>query len=139
MLNKSNYYLVAAEDNTPKVQCQWETVDNQVVLQKVEGAPITVNVRDSTGKTVAFKVTMDTQFKDIFEAYAEKELVELEAVRFIYDGARVSGNGTPQTFEMVEDCCIDVTIPQRGGGCGGGGDGGGWNFGWLWVSYTWIF
>lgn len=106
-------YYVSAEDNTSQVQ--WKIVDNEVVLQKAEEPLITINVRDSTGKSVAFKVTMDTLFKDIFAAYAEKEWVALKAVRFIHDGSRISGADTPNSLDMIDNCFIDVTIPQSGG------------------------
>ena len=87
--------------------------------QNAAATPITINVRDNKGKTIALKATTDSLFKDIFEAYAEKEFVDLQAVRFIHDGYRISLADTPKTFEMVDNCFIDVTIPQRGGFCGG--------------------
>jgi len=76
---------------------------------------INVKVVNQRGKEIYFKLQMSTKLNKLFSAYAQKERVKLQGVRFLFDGQRVSPNQTPFELAMENGDVIDVMVEQQGG------------------------
>ncbi|BDA49133.1 probable small ubiquitin-related modifier 1 [Coccomyxa sp. Obi] len=83
---------------------------------KVEGGNvINLVVKDQAGTEVHFKVKSHTKFQKIMDAYAGKRSVDVSAIRFLYDGARLDGSSTPGDQGMEDNDVIDCVLEQIGG------------------------
>lgn len=49
------------------------------------------------------------------DAYAGKMGVEASSLRFMFDGERITAEGTPELLEMEDEDQIQVTSQQTGG------------------------
>jgi len=51
----------------------------------------------------------------VFDAYCQRKALQLNSVRFIFDGARLKGEQTPDDYEMEDGDCIEAMMEQVGG------------------------
>jgi small ubiquitin-related modifier len=51
----------------------------------------------------------------VFQTYAQRKGVDLNAIRFLYDGTRVQNDQTPVELELEDNDCIDCMLYQSGG------------------------
>jgi small ubiquitin-related modifier len=51
----------------------------------------------------------------VFQTYAQRKGVDLNAIRFLYDGTRVQNDQTPVQLELEDNDCIDCMLYQSGG------------------------
>ena len=49
-------------------------------------------------------------------AFCQRQGVNLNAVRFLFDGTRINSDQTPEGLEMEDGDVIDVMVEQQGGG-----------------------
>lgn len=49
------------------------------------------------------------------KSYAERTGVNINSLRFLFDGRRIGDEDTPKTLEMEEDDVIEVYQEQLGG------------------------
>ncbi|CAD7698347.1 unnamed protein product [Ostreobium quekettii] len=83
---------------------------------KVEkGEPINVVVKDQHGHELHFKVRKTTKFEKIMKAYCEKKSLQMNQLRFLYDGERVKPDQSPEEVEMEDGDVIDCVMQQIGG------------------------
>lgn len=93
----------AAEDVKPKVDPDAAADAIQVV------------VKDQDGGVVQFKVKSTTKFIKIFKAYCQKKALDMAAVRFIFDGLRITENSTPADIGLENEDVIEAMQEQVGG------------------------
>lgn len=62
-----------------------------------------------------FKCKPKTPLKKIMDAYCDRNSKKIETCRFLFDGARVNPESTPESLEMEDGDCIDVMHEQVGG------------------------
>ena len=82
---------------------------------------INLKYHAKNGEIAKFKSKMSTSFEKIFNAFAEREGIDVNSFRFLVDGKRVNPLSTPETPEMEEliddnEIEIDVFIDAIGGG-----------------------
>ncbi len=70
------------------------------------------------GDSLQFKVRMTTPLQKVIDAYCSRMSISEEAVRFLYDGVRVDGEGTAESHGMEDEDILDVVLQQTGGFCG---------------------
>jgi len=49
------------------------------------------------------------------EAYCERQAINVNAIRFLYDGNRINDDDTPYSLGMEDNDTIDVMVEQIGG------------------------
>eukprot|EP01035_Chromulina_nebulosa_P025678 gene25678-33528_t len=76
---------------------------------------ITLRVKDQAGSEMNFKVKKTTKMSKIFDAYAQRQGIAATALRFTYDGEKVTGDVTPKMLELEENDQIDVFLESVGG------------------------
>ena len=89
----------------------------------VESDTVVINLKyhAKNGEITKFKCRMSTSFEKIFNAFAEREDIDVNSFRFLVDGKRVnplSTSETPEMEELIDDneIEIDVFIDAIGGG-----------------------
>ncbi|EDO45837.1 predicted protein, partial [Nematostella vectensis] len=64
---------------------------------------------------VHFKIKKTTQLKKLKAAYCDRQGVQMNSVRFLFDGQRINDDQTPKQLEMEDDDVIEVYQEQTGG------------------------
>lgn len=59
---------------------------------------------------VHFRVKLGTPMAKLKRSYADRIGVNVNALRFLFDGRRINDNDTPKSLEMEEDDVIEVEI-----------------------------
>jgi small ubiquitin-related modifier len=67
------------------------------------------------GGIVHFKIKKKTQLKKLMEAYCARQSLQMEQIRFLFDGNRLRDSQTPDELEMEDDDVIDAMLFQVGG------------------------
>jgi len=67
------------------------------------------------GTEVYFKIKKNTPLRKLMDAYCERQGVASNAVRFLYDGNRITAEQTPKDLEMDDNDVIDAVLMQTGG------------------------
>ncbi|KIJ40287.1 hypothetical protein M422DRAFT_32330 [Sphaerobolus stellatus SS14] len=78
-------------------------------------APINIKVVSSTGEEVFFKIKRSTKLTKLQGAYAAKVGKDVNNIRFLYDGERITEEDTPGSLGMEDNDAIDVMVEQVGG------------------------
>ncbi|KAF9074115.1 ubiquitin-related domain-containing protein [Rhodocollybia butyracea] len=92
------------------------TQDDDVKAEDAN-APINVKVVSQSGDEVFFKIKRSTKLSKLQGAYANKLGKDVNSIRLLYDGARISDKDTPASLEMEDNDTIDVMVEQVGGCC----------------------
>ena len=64
----------------------------------------------------AFPTTAATKFGKIFKAYAKKKGIQVQEMRFLFDGNRIHTDSTPKMLEMEDGDEVNAVLEQEGGG-----------------------
>ncbi|KAH9961922.1 small ubiquitin-related modifier [Russula dissimulans] len=91
---------------------------SQPPVKEEKDQTINVKVVSSSGEEVYFKIKRTTKLSKLQGAYANKVGKDVGSIRFLYDGARINDDDTPQTLEMEDNDTIDVMVEQVGGSRG---------------------
>ena len=67
------------------------------------------------GNIVHFKIKKKTQLKKLMEAYCARQSLQMDQIRFLFDGNRLRDTQTPDELEMEDDDVIDAMLFQVGG------------------------
>mmetsp|Transcript_6289 Transcript_6289/g.8757 ORF Transcript_6289/g.8757 Transcript_6289/m.8757 type:complete len:97 (-) Transcript_6289:191-481(-) len=89
-----------------------ENADNS---QKEDPNTINLRVVSQDGNEVYFKIKKHTQLKKLMDAYCQRQAIESNSIRFLYDGQRLQPEQTPQDLEMEDNDIIDAVLQQTGG------------------------
>ena len=76
---------------------------------------ITIFVKDSTGNLTQFRIKKETKMQKVFDAYAQKAGLDINAIRFTFDGETIQKENTAKMLEMEDNDQIDVFLQQVGG------------------------
>lgn len=76
---------------------------------------ISLKVKGQDGNIVHFKIKRKTVLKKLMEAYCQRQSLQLDQIRFLFDGARLRDNQTPDELDMEDDDVIDAMLFQVGG------------------------
>ena len=76
---------------------------------------VTLRVKDQAGEELFFKVKPTTRMQKVFESYAQRRGVSLDALRFMVDGEKIHENDSPKTLELEDNDQIDVMLETVGG------------------------
>ena len=78
--------------------------------------PDTINLKvvAQDGNIVFFKLGMSTRMHRLMTAYCQRQGVDMQAVRFLFDGARLRETHTPDDVDMEDGDAIDVMVEQAG-------------------------
>mmetsp|Transcript_28470 Transcript_28470/g.32930 ORF Transcript_28470/g.32930 Transcript_28470/m.32930 type:complete len:108 (+) Transcript_28470:41-364(+) len=100
------------------------TADAQNTGKEAEGGEkkaadnyLNLKVKSQDGEEVFFKIKKSTQFKKLMDAYCNRQQINPQNVRFLFDGERIAETQTPNELNMEDGDEIDVVIEQTGG-CG---------------------
>lgn len=72
--------------------------------------------RPQDGTQVHFKVKRTTPFQKVFNAYATRQNLNSESLKFLFDGRRLKAHETPADYDMEDGDSIDCMLEQLGGG-----------------------
>jgi len=76
---------------------------------------INLKVKGQDGNIVHFKIKRKTQLKKLMEAYCARQSLQMEQIRFLFDGQRLREQQTPDELDMEDDDVIDAMLFQVGG------------------------
>jgi len=71
---------------------------------------IIIRDRDLFGEETFFKIKKTTKMRKLFQAYANREVVQLSFLRFIFNGERIEPNQTPKMIGLNDQDQIDCTL-----------------------------
>jgi small ubiquitin-related modifier len=76
---------------------------------------INIKVAAQDGNEVFFKIKRNTPLSKLMDAYCDRQGVDKQSVRFLYDGERVQDTSTPESLDMEDQDVIDALLEQKGG------------------------
>jgi len=76
---------------------------------------IKLKVVGQDSNEVHFRVKFGTTMGKLKKSYAERTGVNVNTLRFLFDGRRIDDEDTPKSLEMEEDDVIEVYQEQVGG------------------------
>jgi len=71
---------------------------------------IIIRVRDVFGEETFFKIKKTTKMRKLFQAYADREGVQLSFLSFIFNGERIEPDQTPKMIGLNDQDQIDCTL-----------------------------
>ena len=92
-----------------------ENRDKIVEAESEDAESVRIEVRSITGTRVQFKIKKSTPLGKLMKIYCKRLGQPLEAVRFLFDGCRISATDTAISLGMKENDVIDALIQQVGG------------------------
>eukprot|EP00924_Labyrinthula_sp_SR-Ha-C_P012693 augustus_masked-scaffold_67-processed-gene-0.18-mRNA-1 protein AED:0.06 eAED:0.06 QI:0/-1/0/1/-1/1/1/0/117 len=112
------------EDNLTKQEAGVDADENADAGNednKSEGADdskeetLTLRIKNQAAQETLFKVKKKTKMGKIFEAYAQRNSLNKNALRFLLDGDRLNEEDTPEGLDLEDKDQIDVVLEQTGG------------------------
>mmetsp|Transcript_9730 Transcript_9730/g.10779 ORF Transcript_9730/g.10779 Transcript_9730/m.10779 type:complete len:93 (+) Transcript_9730:82-360(+) len=76
---------------------------------------INLRVIAQDGTEVLFKIKNKTQLRKLMDAYCQRQAIDPNSVRFLYDGERIQEDQTPAGLDMEDQDVIDAVLQQTGG------------------------
>eukprot|EP00899_Mesostigma_viride_P019179 jgi/Mesvir1/27262/Mv07099-RA.1 len=73
---------------------------------------INLKVKSQDGNEVFFKIKRTTPMRKLMTAYCSRQGLQIDSMRFIFEGERLKLDDTPELREMVDGDEIDVFISQ---------------------------
>jgi len=109
---------VADDDGIEIVE---ETAEERAAREEAArlAEPVRLRCVNEIGEEVNFKVKPNTKVGKIMKAYCLRFGVQLNEIRFLFDGNRLNGQQTVAKAGLVDEDTIDVYAEQRGGGPAG--------------------
>ena len=78
---------------------------------------IHIGVQDQNGGAIIhFKIKKSTPFKKLMNAYCTRQKVNMESLRFTFDGNRLRPTDCPNDHQMEDGDTLEVFQEQCGGG-----------------------
>jgi len=79
--------------------------------------PNTINLRvvSQDGNEVYFKIKKQTPLRKLMDAYCQRQAIDSNSIRFLYDGQRIQAEQTPKELDMEDNDIIDAVLQQTGG------------------------
>lgn len=76
---------------------------------------INIKVRAQNGSEVHFTLKKTTRMEKLMVAYCTRIGQDINAMRFMFDGERISREDTPMKLNLEDGDVIDAMLPQVGG------------------------
>ena len=76
---------------------------------------INLKVMGQDGNVVQFKIKKHTALKKLMATYCERAGLDMQTIRFTFDGNRMKDSDTPKDLDMEEGDTIEVFQQQSGG------------------------
>eukprot|EP00894_Picocystis_sp_ML_P001520 jgi/Pico_ML_1/52037/g2809.t1 len=76
---------------------------------------INLKVKSQDGNEIFFKIKRTTPLKKLMQAYCERQSVDMNSIAFLWDGARIRAEQTPDELDMQDGDEIDAMLHQTGG------------------------
>ena len=76
---------------------------------------INLKVMGQDGNVVQFKIKKHTALKKLMSTYCERAGLDMQTIRFTFDGNRLKESDTPKGLDMEEGDTIEVFQQQSGG------------------------
>ena len=70
--------------------------------------PVRGSLQD--GNIVYFKIKKKTELKKLMEAYCARQSLQMDQIRFLFDGCRLRDTQTPDELDMEDDDVIDALL-----------------------------
>ncbi|KAF6022389.1 SUMO3 [Bugula neritina] len=77
---------------------------------------VNLRVSNQDGSSVTFKIKKHASLKKLMNAYCAREGIDMNAVKFRFDGVPLNPEDTAADLNMEDDDTIDVFQNQTGGG-----------------------
>jgi hypothetical protein len=77
---------------------------------------IKIAVQDVHSQRTHFKIRKSTVLRKVFKAYAQKQGIAFETMRFSFDGEVVPADQTAGAIGLEDGDIIDANVAQVGGG-----------------------
>merc|ERR1711881_785318 len=92
--------------------------DNEDKPKPADGGAEHVNLKvcGQDGSVVQFKIKRNTQLRKLMQAYCDRQGLDVNQIRFRFDGPPIQDTDSPATLDMEDDDTIDVFQQQTGGG-----------------------
>lgn len=75
---------------------------------------LNIKVTDNNNELM-FKIKKSTKMGKLMEAFCERHGKNVNAVRFLFEGTRITGSETPESLEMEDGDTLEVYHEQQGG------------------------
>merc|ERR1711912_115739 len=96
-----------------------DTNENKPGESKPEGEAaaehVNLKVCGQDGSVVQFKIKKATQLKKLMQAYCDRQGLDINQIRFRFDGTPIQDTDSPASLDMEDDDTIDVFTQQTGG------------------------
>lgn len=89
--------------------------DDENTVPPHKGATINLRVVGQDGSEVFFRIREHATLGRLIDAYCDRRSIARSAVRFMFDGERVTDEMTPASLDMEENDVIDAMLQQVGG------------------------
>jgi len=76
---------------------------------------VNLKVCGQDGSVVQFKIKKNTQLRKLMAAYCDRQGLDINQIRFRFDGTPLQDSDTPISLDMEDDDTIDVFTQQTGG------------------------
>lgn len=77
---------------------------------------VTLHLMSQDGDEVHIRVRVTTPLVEVMNCFAERKCIkDINQLRFLYDGMKLSKDSTPQLMGMKDGDSIDVMAQQQGG------------------------
>ncbi|EGG14692.1 small ubiquitin-like protein [Cavenderia fasciculata] len=86
-----------------------------VPQEKKEEEQINLRVANSDGSEVYFKIKKTTPLKKLCDAFCQRQGINPNSVRFLFEGQRINPDRTPKDYNMENEDQLDCAIEQQGG------------------------
>lgn len=75
-----------------------------------------INIKVTDGNTdVFFKIKKTTQLRKVMDAFCKRTGKDSKALRFLYEGERITDTDTPASLDIGETDVIEAHTEQLGG------------------------
>jgi len=76
---------------------------------------INIKVKDQNEGEAFFKIKGHTKLGKVFDVYCDRQSLARNAVRFLFEGARIQDTDTPDSLEMQDGDMVQAMLEQVGG------------------------
>lgn len=101
-------------DNAIDTNGQQQTV--KPLPANSESSSICVRVKSQDGNEMHFRIKPTTPFSKVAHHYCSRTTTDPHAVRFLFDGRRISISQTADEIGLIDGSEIDAMVTQIGGG-----------------------
>ena len=88
---------------------------NEAKQPKENPDSINLKVMGQDGKFLKFKIAKQTALKKLMSTYCERTGLDIQTIRFSFDGSRINESDTAKSLDLQEGDALEVFQQQSGG------------------------